>query len=192
MCSMPEASESGRDGEHSMCAACPALGDQAEALLAATSVCEMSEAAKKLRLTAAGIGRMLTRPLSVDTFLQFDPSVLDPEQRRMELSDLSVDVVTAIDYLLSLLDVSATMSSPFTLTHEGSLAGGLCTPDEAAFDRLTRRRFDARGVAVRLGRRLLSQLGCDVVYQSLDPSALHDGSLQCPVACLFNKMHPDG
>ena len=175
-------------GEHDMCVACPSLGDQAEALLAATSVGEMNAAATRLRLTAAGVGRMLTRPLSMNTSLQFDPSVADPEQRRTELADLAVDVVTAVDYLLSLLDTSTAVSSPLSLVYEDRRDSGCSMFDEATFDRLTRRRLDARGTAVRLGMRLLGRLGCDVAYQSQDSAAISIGSSQCPVACLFNKL----
>lgn len=181
-------------GEHSTCAACPVLGDQAEALLAATSVCEMKEAAKRLRLTAAGMGRLLTRPSSRDTSLQFDPSILDPERRRMELADLAVDVVTAVDYLLSLLDTSVAVSSPLILASEVGSCCGRNMSDEGAFDRLTRRRLDARGTAVRLGMRLLGRLGCDLAYRSLslDSSALHSEPPRCVVACLLNKAPAEG
>ena len=83
----------------------PELGNQADELLAATTVPEMIEAAKGLRQTALRIRRLLMRPLFTATFIQFDPSVPDPEFRRMELADLAVDVVTATDYLLSLLTI---------------------------------------------------------------------------------------
>ncbi len=159
-------------------------------LLAASSVWEMNEAAKSLRLTATGVGRMLTRPLSMDTSLQFDPSVLDPERRRIELADLAVDVVTAVDYLLSLLENPATRSSSLVLADEARLGVERNLSDEGDYDRLVRRRLDARGTAVRLGMRLLGRLGCDVAYQSLSSPMQGRRPVRCVVSCLLGEMPP--
>lgn len=159
-------------------------------LLTATTVWDMTEAAKMLRLTATGVGRMLTRPVSMGTSLQFDPSVADPERRRMELADLAVDVVTAVDYLLSLLECSTARSSPLILGDEAGVGSGHDISDQGAYDRLVRRRFDARGNAVRLGMRLLGRLGCDVAYHSLDSSVPDSSPARCAVSCLFGEAPP--
>jgi hypothetical protein len=123
----------------------PELGDQAEALLAASSVLTMEEAAQRLRLTAFSVRRLLTNPLLADAYLRLAPSLLDPERRRMELADLAVDVITAVDYLLGLLETSASASPQLI-------------PASDDFDRLARRRMDARQTAVRLGMHLISGL----------------------------------
>lgn len=86
----------------------PDLGDQAEALLGATTTDEMQTAARELRDTALGIRRLLMRPVLADAYIKLAPTVLDPERRRIELADLAVDVVTAADYLLSVLDIHPT------------------------------------------------------------------------------------
>jgi hypothetical protein len=136
----------------------PHLGDQAEQLLTATDTAGMMEAAQALRLTALDMRQRLMRPLPKDISDQKDLSTPDPELRRTELADLAVDVVTAADYLLRLLAAPAVTTSRFTLAGEAD-AGRF---DEESFDRLTRRRLDARGTAVRLGMRLLAELRSDV------------------------------
>jgi hypothetical protein len=138
------------------------LGNQADDLLAASTVPEMTTAAESLRLTALNVRRLLMRPLFTATFVQFDPSVPDPESRRMELADLAVDVVTAADYLLSLLGGPALASTQLVLATEAGTDHGHGSSDDEALDRLTRRRLDARGSAVRLGMRLLAGLLKDV------------------------------
>lgn len=138
------------------------LGDQAEQLLTASGTLEMMEAARSLRLTALSIRRLLTDPPDVGTSLQMGPSVPDPEFRRVQLADLAVDVVTAIDYLMRLLSSPAVTASRLTLAGRAGLGGGGSYSDEETFDLLTRRQLDARGAAVRLGMRLLSQLRSDV------------------------------
>ncbi len=85
----------------------PRLGDQADALLEASDVPGMQRAAADLRETALNIRRLLMRPVLTNQFLRLAPTVMDPEIRRMELADLAVDVVTATDYLLSLLGAPA-------------------------------------------------------------------------------------
>jgi hypothetical protein len=136
-------------------------GDQADELLAACSAFEMDAAARQLRLTALSVRRLLMRPALADTFLQLAPSIPNPELRRMELADLATDVVTATDYLLSLLGATAATSPQLVLASEVS-----CEREHGrsadALDRLTRRRLDARGAAVRLGMRLLAALHSDV------------------------------
>ena len=136
----------------------PELGDQAGALLEASGVPEMTEAAQRLRLAALSVRRLLMYPLLADTYLQLAPSFLDPEQRRMELADLAVDVITAAEYLLSLLGAASARSSQLVLAAKRTLTS-VGSADDAALDRLARRRLDARGTAVRLGMRLLIGLG---------------------------------
>lgn len=143
-------------------AAHPDLGDQAETLLDAIGLPEMEAAAKTLRKTALSIRRLLMRPVLADACINLAPSVLDPERRRMELADLAVDVVTAVDYLLSLLGVPATKSPPLVLERELGSDHGHGPTDDDAFIRLTQRRLDARAVAVRLGMRLLEGIRSDV------------------------------
>jgi hypothetical protein len=138
------------------------LADEAGALLEASDVPNMQKAATELRRTALNIRRLLMRPVLTDKFLQLAPTVLDPEFRRMELADLAVDVVTATDYLLSLLGAPASLSSRLVLDAEAGSDRGHGTADIDALDRLNRRRLDARSTAVRLGMRLLGALRSDV------------------------------
>ena len=140
----------------------PELEDQAEALLAASSAPEMKQAARRLRTTALSMRRLLTSPLSADAMPALDPSMPDLELRRVELADLAVDVVTAVDYLLNLLDTSTTASPRLVLASEagsGHRHGPLCND---TLDWLIRKQLDARGAAVRLGMRLISGLLSDV------------------------------
>ena len=152
------------------------LGDQAEQLLTASGTPEMREAAKGLRLTALSIRRQLTRPLLAGTSLQMDPSVPDPELRRAELADLAVDVVTAADYLMGLLTSPAVMTSRLVLASQARPGRSAGYSDLETLDLLTRRQLDARGTAVRLGMRLLSQLRSDVA-QARDGRP-HEADLQ--------------
>ena len=138
----------------------PELGDQADVLLNAATIPEMT-AAQQLRLTAFDVRHLLMHPVLTNAYLQFDPSVLDPEQRRMELADLATDVATATDYLLSLLATPASIS-PLILDSEAGFGRGRDSADAEALDRLTRQRLEARATAVRLGVRLLSGLRSDV------------------------------
>lgn len=138
------------------------LGDQADQLLTASDTPEMMEAARSLRLTALSIRRLLMRPLVTGTSLQMGPSAPDPELRRAVLADLAVDVVTATDYLMRLLSSPAVTASRLALASQAGPGGGEGNSDEETFDLLTRRQLDARGTAVRLGMRLLSQLSSDV------------------------------
>src|SRR5262249_17084681 len=134
----------------------------ADDLLGASTPSEMDAAAQRLRVTALSVRRLLMCPALGDTFLQIAPSVPNPELRRVELADLATDVVTAADYLLSLLSTSAAVSSQLALASEASSNRDSGRSDDDALDRLTRRRLDARGAAVRLGMRLLAGLRSDV------------------------------
>jgi len=140
----------------------PDVGDQVEALLNAAEVPEMETAAKVLRNTAIRFRRLLMRPVLADAYIKLAPNVLDPERRRMELADLAIDVVTAVDYLLSLLGASATKSPPLLLERELGSDHGRGPVDEEALFRLIQRRFDARAVVVRAATRLMEGLRRDV------------------------------
>jgi hypothetical protein len=140
----------------------PELEDQAEALLAASSVQGIKEAAHGLRMTALSMRRLLASPLSADTVPSFDPSMPDLELRRVELADLAVDVVTAVDYLLYLLNTPAAASPRLVLAGEAGSSRPLGRAGDDTFDWLIRKQLDARGTAVRLGMRLISGLLSDV------------------------------
>jgi hypothetical protein len=82
---------------------------------------------------------------------QISSSISDrvPEFRLIELADVAVDVITALDYLLSLLqDTSAV---PLILEPRPS-------DENDVSDLIFRRRLDARSAAVRLAMRLSSNL----------------------------------
>ena len=136
------------------------LGDPANDLLAASSVPEMVAAAQKLRLTALNATRQVSQQPLVNGF---EPSsvVQDPELRRMELAELAVDVVTAVDCLLNLLARPQDVSPRLVLAGEAAFyRGGPGNYD--SYEQLTRRRLDARGTAVRLGMRLIAKLHGDL------------------------------
>ncbi len=135
------------------------LGSQADRLLAAGSTPEMVEAASGLRVIALSIRRLLMSCSPKDVPVQMDPSLPDPEGRRAQLADMTVDVVTATDYLLRLLSDPVATTSRLILAKEF----GDGTSDSDRFSQLTQRQLDARGAAVRAGTRLLSSLRSDVV-----------------------------
>jgi hypothetical protein len=145
----------------------PELGDQAHDLLAASSVPGMESAAQELRLTALSVRRRLMHPPPLNGF-QPAPTVLDPELRRMELADLAVDVVTAVDYLLSLL-ASPPASQRLLPSRDAPSCRGEGSTDDDIRDRLTQRRLDARAAAVRLGMRLTAELRGDDASSELGP-----------------------
>jgi hypothetical protein len=143
----------------------PELGAQDEELASAITVPETTKAAQNLRLTALSVRRLLMRPLLGEALLQFSPTVLDPERRRMELADLAVDVVTATNYLLTLLGEPTGTSSPFRLATEAGSERGQGPPNYEAVDWLTRRRLDAQSAAVRLAQQLLAALRSDIAIR---------------------------
>jgi hypothetical protein len=146
--------------------------DRTEELLAARGVREMNAAAAALRQSATEVNLMLMRPGPHGMVPQFDPAVSDPEQRRIELAELAVDVINAVDYLASLLDESSTKPLPLILDS----AGG--NSHDYASDRLMLRRLDARGAAVRFGMRLASRLDSDVLAPPVAFTARHTGPAQ--------------
>lgn len=123
-------------------------------LLKAETIPDMRKAARDLREAAIGIWLLLTQPVLAASFIQISPTVNDPEQRRRQLADLAVNVVTAIDYLLNFLPDSSD-ETEFNVE-----------PDHAADDgpsvRLVQRRLDARATAVKVGGRFLDGLRRDV------------------------------
>jgi hypothetical protein len=139
----------------------PEVGDRADALLIASGPKQTLDAAKRLRETAISVRRLLLRPLLAGTFLQLqrelDVSFPDPDWLRMELADQAVDVVTAVDYLLFLLQTPPRSGQLFLGGEPGSDRAQGRT-DEETLDWLTRRQLDARGTAVRQGQRLLTSL----------------------------------
>ncbi len=144
----------------------PELNDQADDLITASSVEQMIEAAKNLRSTALSVRRLLMRPLLGDTFLQLEKnlgaSFSEPEWLRMQLADQAVYVVTAVDYLLTLLYTPTTTSAQLVLGAEADSDRAQGRSDEEALDWLTRRRLDARATAVRQSQRLLVALRRDI------------------------------
>jgi hypothetical protein len=140
-------------------------GDQAHELLAASSVPGMVAAAHKLRLTALYVRQQaMQQPLVNGS----GPSLAaqDPELRRMELAELAVDVVTAVDCLLSLLERPPDASPRLLLAGGPSPYRGEGPAGYDSYEQLTRRRLDARGTAVRLGMRLIAKLRSDAAGMS--------------------------
>ena len=103
--------------------------------------------------------RMLMDPqLGTELALQLG---IDPERTRDELVNLAIDVVTATDYLLWLVD-DKPLQSRTGLSAEKDL-GPAASPSDSAGrssedDLRYRRVLDARAVAVRLGGELLREL----------------------------------
>jgi hypothetical protein len=130
------------------------LGDEADELLASTSAAEIELVARKVRLTALDIRRMLIDSSPRTVAGESLEASADHQLRRMELADLTVEIVNAIDYLLSSLTSSAHRFPQLTLASEGSPGYGQISFTDAALDQTIRKRLDARGAAVRLIMRL--------------------------------------
>jgi hypothetical protein len=145
-----------------LAASFPELGDQAESLLAARSTPDMEEAAHRLRALALSVRRLLASSASRDAPLVLNPSAPDPELCHAEIADLAVDVVTAVDYLLNLLDSPVTPSPRMSLAGDARSGRGYGQVGDDAFDWLIRKRLDARGAAVRVGARLIDGLLSDI------------------------------
>ena len=140
----------------------PEVEDQAEALLVAATAAEMKHAARELRAIALSVRRQIASPRSEDALLRLGAPVSDPEPRLAELADVAIDVVTAVDYLLSLLDAPGTVSRPPVLAADFDRGPGDTQRGDDARDWLIRRQLDARGTAVRVGTRLVSGLLSDI------------------------------
>jgi len=135
----------------------------------------MTEPAQRLRLTVLSVRRLLMRPLLAETFLQIEQelgiSYEDPERLRLQLAKQAMNVVTALDYLLTLLFTSATTSSQLVLASQPGADRTQGRTDEEASDWLTRRRLDARNTAVDEGQRLLVMLRRDIAFDLYIASA---------------------
>jgi len=131
----------------------PDFYDLAGSLLLARTVPEVKKAAEDLRTAAVDIWRLLSQPVLARSFIHISPAVQDPEQRRRQLADLAVNVVTAVDYLLNFYPSEETddLASIFDHVH-----------DDGPAVRLTQRRLDARATAVKVGGRFLDGLRRDV------------------------------
>ena len=138
------------------------LNDQIEDLSSAFPPETFKEPAERLRNTALGVRRLLMRPLLAETFLQLekglDYAIAEPEWLRIEPANQAVNVVTALDYLLTLMMTPDTTASQLVLGGPPGSDRTQGRTDEEAYDWLTRRRLDARGTAVREAMRLLVML----------------------------------
>jgi hypothetical protein len=134
------------------------VSHQVEALLSAVGGPEMSDAATDLRRTVASVRQVLVSPSPDDASLKLISAGRNPKKRRAELADLALDTITAVDYLLSLLNSPASSPPRLVLSREfdGGARPGFSLEDE--FSRLTRQQLDARATTVRLGTRLTSEL----------------------------------
>jgi hypothetical protein len=153
---------SGRNGDRLTAVAYLEFDDHADELLQARATPQMKAAAQSLRLAALDVRRRLYGSPPEGTTIQLDSSVPNPEQRRVELANLAVDVVAATDYLLGLLDAPAGIAPRLLLTGEAEPARGNGALGDRALDRLTRQRLDARTTAVRLAMRLRAELRGDI------------------------------
>lgn len=144
------------------------LSDQIDDLSEAFPPDKMTEPAQRLRLTALSVRRLLMRPLLAETFLQLEQQLgttyEDPEWLRLQLANQAVNVVTALDYLLTLLFTPAITPSQLVLASEPRADRTQGRTDEETYDWLTRRRLDARGTAVGEGQRLLVMLRRDIAF----------------------------
>lgn len=144
----------------------PELNDQVDKLHAARDYGHMRPAAENLRSVALDARRMLMDPQLGDE-LALQLGTIDPERRRFELADLAINVVTATDYLLYLIDGRLLDSSEdFSAeTHLGGHATSRSNPsdDRDDEDLRYRRSLDSRAAVVRLGGRLLRALRSETV-----------------------------
>lgn len=144
------------------------LSEQIDDLSEAFPPEEMTEPAKRLRLTALSVRRLLMRPLLAETFLQLEKELEghyeDPDWLRLQLAKQAVNVVTALDYLLTLLFTQGITPSQLVLASKPGADRTQGRTDEEAYDWLNRRRLDARGTAVSEGQRLLVMLRRDIAF----------------------------
>jgi hypothetical protein len=150
----------------------PELHDQVHTLNSSQTYPEMRSAAGELRKVGLETRRMLMDP-QLGTELAQQLGTHDPERRRRELANLAIDVVTATDYLLSLVDDHPLesrkgFSAEADLGAQASSADSVSrSPDE---DLRYRRVLDSRAAAVRLGGELLRELRSTTVAPLQDPS----------------------
>lgn len=139
----------------------PQLGDQVEELHSAGTFTAMKPRAESLRRIALNARRMLMDPqLGVELVEQL--GTVDPERRRLEIADLAIDVVTATDYLLHLVNQDEHTSRATYSAGSGTSSSNRAIEGENEDARFAR-ALDSRAAAVRLGGRLLYALRQDTV-----------------------------
>jgi hypothetical protein len=149
----------------------PELHDQVETLHRSRTYSEIRTAAGELRDVGLEARRMLMDS-QLGTELALQLGTIDPGRRREELANLAIDVVTATDYLLSLVDDHPLQSRKNFLA-ENDL-GPQASPIDSAGRSLDedlryRRVLDSRAAAVRLGGQLLRELQSATVAPVQDP-----------------------
>lgn len=145
------------------------LSDQLEDLSSAFPPERITEPAQRLRSTALGVRRLLMRPLLAETFLQLERELgfptEEPEWLRLQLANQAMNVVTALDYLLTLMMTPDITPSQLSLGMELGSDRSQGRTDEEAHDWLTRRRLYARSTAVSEATRLLVMLRRDIALE---------------------------
>jgi hypothetical protein len=144
----------------------PELDDQVGQLHSARTYEQMRPAAENLRGIGLDARRMLMDP-QLGNELALQLGTIDPERRRFELADLAIDVVTAADYLLHLVDERSSSSQQKFSAERDLGTNAPSNPDlsgnNADGDLRYRRVLDSRAAAVRLGGRLLRVLRSETV-----------------------------
>ena len=138
----------------------PELHDQVDKLNFSRMYSEIKSASEELRKVGLETRRMLMDP-QLGTELALQLGTIDPERRRDELANLAIDVVTATDYLLSLVDDKPLQSRRSFSAEKDFGAQASATDSAGRFpdeDLRYRRLLDARAIAVRLGGQLLREL----------------------------------
>jgi hypothetical protein len=145
------------------------LSDQIDDLASAYPPDTFQEPAERLRDTALNVRRLLMRPLLAETFLQMeknlDFAIAEPDWVRIQPANQAVNLVTALDYLLTLMMTPDTQASKLVLSDMPGTDRAQGRTDQEASDWLTRRRLDARGTAVSEGMRLLVMLRRDIAFE---------------------------
>jgi hypothetical protein len=144
----------------------PELNDQVDKLNEARGYGQMRPAAEEVRNVALDARRMLMDP-QLGNELALQLGTIDPEHRRFELADLAVNVVTAADYLLYLID-DRSEDSDEGFSAETHLGGGASVTSQPTGKKVDddlryRRALDSRAAVVRLGGRLLRALRSETV-----------------------------
>jgi hypothetical protein len=144
----------------------PELGDQVGQLASARDYGGMKLAAENLRSIALDARRMLMdSQLGNELALQL--GTIDPEQRRFELADLAINVVTVTNYLLYLIE-GRPSDTPENFSAEQSLGNpSVRSPippsQKEDADLRYRKVLDAHATAIRFGGRLLLALRSETV-----------------------------
>ena len=139
----------------------PELDDQVETLHSSRTYSDIGSAAGELRRVGLEVRRMLMDP-QLGSELALQLGSIDPERRREDLANLAIDVVTATDYVLSLVD-DHPLQSRQSFSAEANL-GAQASPADSTTGRSPdedlryRRVLDSRAAEVRLGGQLLREL----------------------------------